>query len=99
MYLHSRELYKSGRGTSIVSQNSSKESITNAVSILKAIVEEETFPNSLSSMASKTHTFASNPQIHSMVMNVRLPFAKINIHDAQIYKDPINHWIPLDCED
>ena len=94
MCLCSKNLYKLGRGTNPISQKSSEESVTNMIPILKLKVEEETFSVSWSSnMASKTHASASIPKTHSMVFNVRLIFAKINIHNAQLYKDPMNRWV------
>ena len=92
MYLRSRNFYKSGRVTNTVSQKLSEESVTNMVPILRPIVEKESLSDSLSSMASKTQAFASILEAHSMVLNVRLVFARKNIHNAQLFKDPINHW-------
>ena len=44
-------------------------------------------------MASKAHASASVHETHSLAFNVRLAFARTNIHDAQLYKDPMNCWV------
>ena len=94
MYLQSGNLYKSGRGTNTIIHNSSEESVTNVIPLLKPIIEEDTFLDSSSSMASKTHVFASILDAHPMIFNVRLVFTtKTNIHDAQLLKDPMNCWV------
>ena len=49
--------------------------------------------DSSSSMASETHVSASILDTHPMIFNVRLVFARTNIHNAQLFKDPMNHWI------
>ena len=90
MYLSLGNLYKSGRATNTISQNSSGESVMNAVPILRPIIEEESFSNTSSSMASKNPIFASIPDAHPMLFNVRLVFARTNTHDAQLFKDPMN---------
>ena len=74
-------------------KKSSEESVTNAIPILQPIVEEESLLKSSSSMAFETYTWASIPKSHSMAFNVRLVFARANILNAQIYKDPMNHWV------
>ena len=28
-----------------------------------------------------------------MIFNVKLVFSRTNIHDAQLFKDPMNHWV------
>ena len=46
------------------------------------------------SMGSKTHVFASIPNAHPMIFNVRLIFvARTNVHHAQLFKDPMNRWV------
>ena len=75
-------LYKSGRGTSIVSQKSSEESVTNAVFILQPIAKEQSLSDLSSSMASKTHASTSGLETQSMAFNVKLTFVRTNIHDA-----------------
>ena len=86
-------MYKSGRATNTVSQKSSEESVTNAVPALRPIVEEESFFNTSSSMASKNHVSASIPDTHPMLFNVRLVFARTNTFDAQLFTDPMKHWV------
>ena len=86
-------MYKLGRAANTVSQKSSKESVTNAILVLRPIIEEESFFNTSSSMASKNHVFASIPDTHPMLFNVRLVFARTNTFDAQLFKDPMNHWV------
>ena len=67
--------------------------MTNARHILEPIVEDETLSESTSSMACETHSFAEVPTPYSMAFNVRLSFARLNDHEAQIYKDPMNRWV------
>ena len=91
MYLRLGNLYKSEQGTNIVSQKSSEESVTNnVVPILRPIIEEDSFSNTSSSMASKTHVLVSVPTNHPMLFNVRLVFARTNTHDAQLFKNLTN---------
>ena len=33
------------------------------------------------------------PETHSMAFNLRLAFAWTNIHNAQLYKDPMKCWV------
>ena len=75
-------MYKLGRGTNTVSQNSSEENVTNAILILKPRVEEDSYLDSSSSMAFENHVFASILEAHPMIFNVRLVFVRTNIHDA-----------------
>ena len=93
MYLQSGHLYQSGRGANLESQKSSEESVINTIPILKPILEEDSYSNSSSSMASKTHIFASIPDTHPMLFNDRLVFARTNTYDAQLFKDPMNRWV------
>ena len=90
MYLRSGNLYKSRQGTNTTSQKSSEENVANVVPILKPIIEEDSFSNTSSSMASKTHVSAKFPDTHTMLFNVRLFFARTNTHNNQLFKDPIN---------
>ena len=92
MFLRSGNLYKSGRGTNTVSQKSSEESVTNAAP-LRPILEEDSYSDSSSSMASETHVSASVPDTHPMLFNIRLVFARTNTQDAQLFKDPMNRWV------
>ena len=82
MYLRSGNRYKSGRNTAITStsEKSSEESVTNAHHVLEPIVEDETLSESSSSMASEIPT-AEVPE-YSMAFNVRLAFARTNVHEA-----------------
>ena len=93
MYLQSGNLCKSERGTNTISQKSSEESVTNAIPILKLTIEEDSFLDSSSSMASKTHIFASILDAQPMIFNVRLVFTRTNIHNGQLFKDPMNYWV------
>ena len=93
MYLRLGNLYKSGRVTNTVSQKSSEQSVTNAVPTLRPIIEEESFFDTSSSMASKNHISASFPDTHPMLFNVRLVFARTNTSNAQLFKDPMNRWV------
>ena len=61
MYLQLGNLYKSRRGINTVSQKSSEESVTNAILVLKPILEEDNFSNLSSSMASKKQVSTSIP--------------------------------------
>ena len=75
-------MYNLGRATNTISQKSSEESVTNVILILKPIIEEDSYLDTSSSMASKTHVLASVPDTHRMLFNVRLVFARTNTHDA-----------------
>ena len=86
-------MYKVGRGTNTVSQNSNEESVMNAAPILRPIIEEESFSDTSSSMASKNHVSASILDTHPMLFIVRLVFARTNTFDAQLIKDPMNRWV------
>ena len=68
-------------------------SVTNAISILGPIIEDDNYSNSSSSMASKNHLFASILETHPMIFNVRLVFSRTNIHNAQLFNDPISRWV------
>ncbi|MCO5567204.1 hypothetical protein L7F22_020892 [Adiantum nelumboides] len=96
MNLRSGNLYKSGRGASYAgtSQRSSEESVTNARQVLEPIVEDSFESSSNSSMASGTPTASAD--MHgpfSMAFNVRLAFAHVNLHGAELYRDPMNRWV------
>ena len=75
----------------MVSQKSSEESVTNTIPILRPIIEEDNYLDLSSSMASKNHISASILDTHPMIFNVRLVFARTNIHDAHLLKDPMKH--------
>ena len=32
---------------------------------------------------------------YSMVFNIRLVFARTNVHEAHLYKDPMNRWVVM----
>lgn len=93
MYLRSKDWYKlTQRDLAYgLSQKSGDKSVTNSYHILKPIVEENSNPNSTSSMSLE----AQNPKVpeYSMAFNVRLAFMKTNHHGAQLYKDPMNCWV------
>ena len=76
-----------------VSEKSSEESVTNTHCILELIVEDKTFSESSSSMASEIPT-TEVPE-YSMAFNVRLAFARTNVHEARLYKDPMNRWVVM----
>ena len=82
MYLRSGNRYKSGRNTVITSasEKSSEESVTYVHQVLEPIVEDETLSDSTSSMASEIPT--TDAPEYSMAFNVRLAFARSNVHEA-----------------
>ena len=84
---------KSGQGTNTMSQKSSEECVRNVVPVLRPIIEEDSYSNTSSSMASKTHVSASVLDTHPMLFKFRLVFARTNTHDAQLFKDPMNQWV------
>ena len=41
--------------------------------------------------ADSSHAYIKS--IYAMAYNVRLGFACLNCHDAQLYRDPMNRWL------
>ena len=85
-------MYKSRKGTNMISQKSNEESVTNAIPILRPIVEKDSFLDLSLSMAFENHISTSIPDTQPMIFNVRLVFARTNIHDGQ------RSYEPLGCE-
>ena len=80
-------------------QKLSEESVIRALFILEPIAKKKTYPDTLSSMVVDSHaSIEIFETIYSMAFNVRLAFACSNIHNAQLYWDPINRWV-LELED
>ena len=74
-----------------MSINSSEVSISNLYHILEPILEEEYISDTTSSMSLDARS-ADLPQF-SMAFNMRLTFVKTNNHKAQLFQDPMNHWV------
>ena len=82
--------YKGGpRGQS--SAKSSEESISNSYHVLTPILEEEYTFDTTSSMSLDARN-VDLPKF-SMAFNMWLMYIKTNDHDAQLFQDPMNHWV------
>ena len=90
MYLRLQNLYKVGSRDQ-VSIKSSEESISNSYHILEPIIEEEYIFDSTFNMFLDVRSI-DLPKF-SMAFNMRLMFAKTNNDGAQLYQDPMNHWV------
>ena len=89
MYLRLRN-FKGGLRDQ-VSIKSSEESVSNLYHVLKPILEEEYISNTTSSMSLDTRNI-DLPEL-SMAFNMRLTYVKTNDHGAQLFQDPMNHWV------
>ena len=74
-----------------VSINSSEESVSNLYRALTPILEEEYVSDTTSSMSLDARN-VDLPEF-SMAFNMRLTYVKTNNHGAQLFQDPINHWV------
>ena len=74
-----------------VSVRSSEESISNSYCALTTILVEEYVFDTMSSMSLNARN-VDLPEF-SMAFNMRLMYIKTNNHDAQLFQDPMNHWV------
>ena len=89
MYLRSRN-YKEGPRDQ-VSVKSSEESVSNLYHVQTPMLEEKYVFDTTSSMSLKAKNI-DLPKF-SMAFNMRLMYIKTNNHGAQLFQDPMNHWV------